>query len=139
MKKVSLVLLALVCFGLGFVVSNTTSEVRAAEKESSNPVTGSNYLYMMDFEIGYNMTPNEGIAEASKWVREMRNTGEYTSVRLFIHNTGAKWAVYVLAEPKSWASIEKGAEEFIAALDIMNTPNKWAGHSDELLSEIPVK
>jgi hypothetical protein len=139
MKKVSLVLLAVACFALGYVVSNGTATLGAAESQSENPVTGSNYLYMMDFEFGYNMTPNDGIAEASKWVREMRNTGEYKTVRLYIHNTGPKWAVYILAEPKSWESIEKGAEKLINALDFMNQPNKWAGHADDLLSEIPVK
>jgi len=56
-----------------------------------------------------------------------------------MHHTGPKAAVYILAEPKSWQSIETGFEQWMDAIAVMTTPWKWASHSDDLLSEIPVK
>jgi len=60
-------------------------------------------------------------------------------VRLFIHNTGPAFSLYIMMEPKSWQAIETGADKFLAARpDILGKPLKWARHSDNLLSEVPV-
>jgi hypothetical protein len=111
-----------------------------ARQESANPITASNYLYIEEFEFAAGVVPNAAIAEASQWVKDMRKTGEFKSVRLFIHNTGPRFALYVLTEPKSWQAIETGFGKFLAArADVMTKPQTWAGHSDNLLSEIPVQ
>lgn len=92
----------------------------------------------MQFAPG--MVPNQAIAEASGWVRAMRGTGEFKSVRLYIHNTGPAFALYVMAEPNSWQAIETGFEKFFAAFpNMMNEPFRWGPHSDNLLSEIAVQ
>jgi len=82
---------------------------------------------------------NKAIAEGKDWVVGMRKTGEYKSVKLYIHNTGPRFAFYILAEPKNWQSIETGAEKWIASMsDFGDRPVRFT-HSDNLLSEIPVE
>jgi hypothetical protein len=113
-----------------------SSAIRAQQQ----PIVGPDYLYIEEFEITRGMVPNDAIAEASDWVRGMRNTGEFRSVKLYIHNTGPRFALYILAEPNSWQALETGFEKFFAARpDIMSSPLPWGLHSDNLLSEIPVE
>ncbi len=103
-------------------------------------ITGPNYLYIEEFEIGLGTVPNEAIAKAQTWVKIMRETGEFTRVRLFVHNTGPRFALYILAETDNWQSIETGFEKLFEAIPtLMDEPITWATHSDNLLSEIPVE
>jgi hypothetical protein len=112
----------------------------AARQQPSSPITGPNYLYIEEFEIPAGTSINKAIAEASQWVRDFRKTGEYKSVRLYLHNTGPSLSLYVLQEPKSWQALEDGSNKFFAARpDIMANPVPWARHSDNILSEIPVE
>ena len=112
----------------------------AVAQETSSPITGPDYLYIEEFEIAPNTVPNDAIAEATGWVRGYRETGEFKSVRLYIHNTGPKFAIYILVEPKNWQSIETGFEKFLAANpELMSKPWKFGRHTDNLLSEIPVE
>lgn len=114
--------------------------IKAQEKQQQNPIVGPNYLYIEELEISAGMVPNEAIAEAQGWVKTMRESGEYKSVRLFIHNTGPRFALYIFMEPNNWQSIEAGANKFFAAHpEIMDKPFKWGAHSDNLLSEINVE
>ena len=108
-------------------------------KKQVSPVIGENYLYMEEFEIGPGMTMNKAIAEGKDWVRGMRKPGEFKSVRLYIHNTGPRFAVYILAEPKSWQSLETEFEKFLATMPDFGDRPVWFAHSDNLLSEIPVE
>jgi hypothetical protein len=111
-----------------------------ARQQPSSPITGANYLYIEEYEIPAGASINDVIAEASQWVRDFRNTGEYKSVRLFIHNSGPALALYILQEPNNWQAIETGANKFFAARpDIMSNPIKWGRRSDNILNEIPVE
>lgn len=111
----------------------------AQEEAPASPISGQNYLYIQEYEIGSDTVPNDAISVAQEWVKEFRETGEYKSVRLYIHNTGSRFALYILMEPKSWQALEDGANKFFSANpEIMNQPFNWGGHSDNLLSEIPV-
>ena len=92
------------------------------------------------FDIAPGRPVSEAIEEASGWVREMRRTGEYNSVKLYVHNYGPELAVYVITEPKSWQALKNGEEKFFAARpELMTTPFRWAGHSDNILTEVPVR
>ncbi len=103
-------------------------------------ITGPNYLYIAAWEVGPDQVPNEAIEEVKGWVRIFRETGEYKSVRMFIHNTGPRFALYVLFEPNSWQSIETGMEKALEAIpEWMANPMKFSTHWDNLLSEIPVE
>ena len=127
--KQELMALGLMIFGV--------SAVASAQEQA---ITSGNYLYIEEYEIAPGRIPNEAIAEVSKWVRTFRATGEYKSVRLYIHNSGPKFALYILAEPKSWQSIETGGEKFLAATpELMSQPFMWGRHTDNILSEIPVR
>ena len=119
---------------------SSASSAAAQEGQQEAAMEESNYLYIEEFEFGTGMSVNEGIAEAKSWVKAKRATGEYKSVRLFIHDTGPRLAVYLLEEPKSWQSIKTGWEKFEASMpDLGDTPFKWGRHSDNLLSEIEVE
>jgi len=108
----------------------------AAEQESQPEAT--QYLYIETFTVPAGAIPNDVVDEGKTWVRTMRETGDFKSVRLFFHNTGPEVAIYILAEPKSWASIETGFEKLISKLGIMEKPLVWGDHSDNVLAEIPV-
>ncbi len=122
------------CIGAVLSVAGITN---AAEKPI--PIVGGNYLYIEELVIGPGMIPSEAIAEASDWVRAFRKTGEYKSVRLYIHNTGPAFGIYILSEPKSWQSIEAGGSKALEDLNLMSEPWEWASHSDNLVSEILVE
>ena len=140
MKNAKMKYLVMVVFLVVSVTITGYTFIKAQEKPQENPITGSNYLYIEELEIGFGMVANEAIAEAQGWVKTMRETGEYKSVRLFIHNTGPRFALYILAEPNNWQSIETGAEKWFAAHpELMSQPFKWGAHSDNLLSEISVE
>ena len=115
------------------------SSAVAQDEEDPNAFLSSNYLYIEEFQVPTGMTPNEAIAEGGMWVRKYRATGEYKSVRMFLHNTGPSFSVYILLEPNSWQSIEVGQAKFFEAdPDFMDRPWKFAVHTDNLLSEVPV-
>ncbi len=110
------------------------------QRQGAAQILGPNYLYIEEFQFVPGQVPNQMIAEAQGWVKAMRNTGEFKSVRLFIHNTGPAFALYILAEPNSWQAIETGFEKFFAAYpNMMNEAQRWGPHTDNLLSEIPVQ
>jgi uncharacterized protein (TIGR02246 family) len=116
-----------------------TSGAPAAASAAANPITGPRYLYIEEFEIPTGTAPSDAIAESSSWVRDLRKTGEYRDVRLLIHNTGPAFSLYIMMEPNSWQALETGANKFLAARpDILGQPLKWARHSDNLLTEVPV-
>ncbi len=126
---------------LMFLLAVTASPLMRSQetKKQVTPLIGENYLYMEEFEIGPGMTMNKAIAEGKDWVRGMRKTGDFKSVKLYIHNTGPRFAVYIFAEPKSWQSIETGFAKFLAAMPDFGDRPVWFAHSDNLVSEIPVE
>ncbi len=135
MRKVVIGGVGLVMLG-GLVMVGVAS---VPAQQETPAVIGENYLYIEELEIAPGTVPNEAIAELSDWVRARRGTGEYKSVRLYIHNTGPRFALYILMEPNSWQAIETGAEKWFEAMpDIMDQPFVWGKHSDNLLAEIPV-
>ena len=98
-----------------------------------------NLLVIGRFDIPSGRSLNEAVAEATQWVKDLRATGEFRSVRLYMHNWGPELSVYVIHEPRSWQSIKNGYDKLFAARpDLMTAPFKWAGHSDNILTEIAV-
>ena len=82
---------------------------------------------------------NEAAEEMSEIVRIHRATGQYKSVRLFSHNWGPEDAFYLVSEPNDWASIQAGfTAELQADPDLLDRPNNWESHSDNILGEIIV-
>jgi hypothetical protein len=135
MRKTTLGAVGLVLLG-GLVVVGAAAV--PAQQQTPAIITG-NYLYIEEFEIAPGQVPNEAVAEISEWVGIMRETGEFKSVKLYMHNTGPRFALYILAEPNSWQAIETGYEKLFEAIpDLMDRPYKFGKHSDNLLSEIPV-
>ena len=121
---------------LSAVVSLMAQGTCAAEQPEATPTQ---YLYIEQFSIPAGRTINAAIEEAKQWVKVMRASGDFKSVRLFFHHTGPEPAIYIFAEPKNWGSIESGLDAQIEAFDLMNKPFNWSGHSDNLLSEVRIE
>ena len=132
MKRYSLLsVLSLVILALGVVAGRASAEAEAQE---------TNYLVIEAFEMGPDQTMNEGIEQLSEWVRILRATGKHSSVRLFFHDWGPETAFYIVSETSDWGAIGTIFADILA--EIPDFPNqKWgfAGHSDNILSEIPVE
>ena len=99
-----------------------------------------NYLVIEEFEIGPNMSVNDGTARLSKWVQALRATGKHSSVRLFFHDWGPEAAFYLVSETTDWGAIGTIFADVVAVEpDFMSQPFGFAGHSDNILTEIPVQ
>lgn len=117
----------------GIGIGRLTSEVVA------QPQAPANYLLIDECRLGAGTVFTDAMAEASRIVAEYRKTGEYKSVRLFVHSYGPNLALYTISEPRSWAALPAGFEKMLAANPtLMTKPYACAGHSDNILSEIIV-
>ncbi len=130
MKRFSLVTICgvvLVAFGtaVGFVAAQSQEEPNHLVISTYDPAPGTSY--------------NEAVEEMSGIVRIHRATGAYKSVRLFSHNWGPESVFYLVSEPNDWASIPAGFEaELEANPDLLDRPDPWEAHSDNILAEIEV-
>jgi hypothetical protein len=132
--------IALVVMALFISVIGGVTLIWAQEEDSESSAPATNYLYISEFEIGADQSLNEALAECTKWVKIYRETGEFTSVRLFIHHTGPRAALYLLLETDNWQAIEDGHNKWIAAMpDFFDRKMKFGSHSDNLLNEIQVE
>jgi len=112
----------------------------AQEKDSESPASATKYLYISEFEIGADQSFNEAMAECITWVKIYRGTGEFSSVRLYMHHTGPRAALYILLEADNWQAIENGHNKWIEAMpDFFDRKMKFGSHSDNLLNEIEVE
>ena len=82
-----LIVVAVVFATLGLGLGTTL--VSTQEQET-------NYMVMMDFGMGPDMTPNEGIEFLSDWVRSIRANGSFSSARLFMHEWGSNRIFFLL-------------------------------------------
>ena len=139
MSRMLLVVVAAVVLGGGLFAPDRQRGF--AQQPAQQPAQQAAALLLIEkFDIAPGQVLSQATEEAAGWVRDMRNTGEYNAVRLYMHNYGPELAVYVVAEPKSWQALKAGEEKFFAARpDLMTTPFRWAGHSDNILTEIPVR
>ena len=97
------------------------------------------YLVIEEFGIGPDMTVNEGTERLSGWVRALRATDKHSSVRLFFHDWGPEAAFYIVSETTDWGAIGTIFSDVIASEpDFMDRPFGFSGHSDNILTEIPV-
>ncbi len=110
---------------VGFVAAQSQEEPSYLVISTYDPAPGSSY--------------SELVEEMSDIVRTHRSTGAYKSVRLFTHNWGPESAFYLVSEPNDWASINAGFQaELEANPDLLDLPDPWEAHSDNILSEIEV-
>jgi hypothetical protein len=99
-----------------------------------------NYLVIEEFELGPDMSMNDGIARLSEWVRALRATGKHSDVRLFMHDWGPEAALYIVSETEDWDAVGTIFADVLAVEpDFMTQPFGFLGHSDNILSEIPVQ
>ncbi len=98
-----------------------------------------NHLVISIYDPAPGRSYNEAMEEMSEIVRIHRATGEYKSVRLFSHNWGPENAFYMISEPNEWASIPAGfSAQLDAQPDLLDRPDQWEAHSDNILAEVLV-
>ncbi len=131
MKRTSyLVAVGVACAAIGLVAGRGLA---AAQEEQTN------YVVIQEFEISSDMAFNDGIAQLSEWVRAFRASGKQSSVRLFMHEWGPEAAFYIISETTDWGAIGTMFADLLAAQpDFMTVPIGFSGHSDNILTEIPV-
>ena len=106
----------------------------------ATPQQDTTYLVVEEFEFGSDMALSDGIERLSTWVRALRATGKHSSVRLFMHDWGSEAAFYIISETTDWNAIGTLFADVVAAEpDFMDQPFGFAGHSDEIMTEIPVQ
>jgi hypothetical protein len=97
-------------------------------------------MVIEEFEIPAGVTASAAIEESSQSIRVLRKTGDFKSARLFMHSWGPKFALYVILEPNSWQALKTGSDKLFAARpETRAAPFKWASHSDNIVTEVPVK
>jgi hypothetical protein len=135
-RAASRLYLIVLCVALSVTMVLAGYRLGVAQQASPPPT----YLVLSSYDMAPGRTINDVVEEASGWVRGFRQTGEFNSVRLFIHDWGSGLRVFILSEPKSWQSIKTGNDKFFAARpDIFTAPFRWSGHSDDILTEVPVR
>ena len=128
MKRIGVVLSLALVGSLGFVGGEAFSSAQEAP----------NYLVMTEFELGPDQTFNDAINRLSEWVRVSRATGKHESVRLFLHDWGPEAGIYVLYE-SDWEGVGAIFPDIVAGIPgFMDQPFGFAGHSDNILTEIVV-
>jgi hypothetical protein len=129
MRRIAVVLTLVSVGSLGFIGGEAYS---SAQQEA-------NYLVMSEFEIGTGQTVNGAIEEASEWVRITRATGKHESVRLFLHDWGPKFSVYMLVQT-DWDGVGAIFPDLLAGMpDLFDQPWEFGSHTDNILTEIPVE
>jgi len=99
-----------------------------------------NYLVLEEFRLAPDQTPADAIARLSSWIRALRATGDHSQVRLFLHDWGPEVALYIVSETRDWNAVGNIFAEVVAVEpDFMNQPFGFAGHSDNIMTEIPVQ
>jgi len=114
--------------------------VIAGRASAVNELQETNYLVIQSFELGPDQTMNQEIERLSEWVRILRDTGKHSSVRLFFHHWGPETAIYIMSETSDWGAIGTMGDDLVAEIsDVMDQEWGFAGHSDNILTEIPVE
>ncbi|MEJ2547107.1 MAG: hypothetical protein P8125_04745 [Gemmatimonadota bacterium] len=112
----------------------------AGRASAVSEVQETNYLVIESFELGPDQTINQEIERLSEWVRILRNTGKHSSVRLFMHHWGPETALYIMSETSDWGAIGTMVDDLFAEIpEFMDQEWGFAGHSDNILTEIPVE
>ena len=70
------------------------STVIAQDDTAEESISGSNYLYIEEFELSPGAIPNEAIAEAQGWVRTYRETGEYNTLNWQLADQDTRYAQF---------------------------------------------
>lgn len=126
-------IVAIASLAVGLVAGTVVAKTQDEEQKTQ-------YLVIEEFGIAPDMSMDEGIARLSGWVRALRATGKHSSVRLFLHDWGPEAALYVVSETSDWGAVGTIFADVIAAEpDLMKKPLGFAGHSDNILTEVPVE
>jgi len=131
MRKLVSPLVAGVALVLGFAAGRRSSDAHAQQQSPTN------YLQIEECRLPAGVVIGDAIAMASRIAAEYRKTGQYKSVKLFVHHYGPALALYTVMEPRSWAAVEAGFAQALAANpEFLTTPFLCAEHSDNILVEV---
>ena len=120
--------------GLMFVLM--TCSVLFAQKNQDAPM--GTFLYFSAWGIDGDKTLNENVAQVMTFAQNMKTSGKFKSVRVFMHHTGEKLAIYTLAEAEGWNNLGAGVAFAESKID-MDKPAPFGDtHSDDILVELPM-
>jgi|TARA_B100001971_G_C17880343_1_gene377746 hypothetical protein len=96
------------------------------------------FLYFSAWGIDGDKTLNENVAQVMTFAQNMKTSGKFKSVRVFMHHTGEKLAIYTLAEAEGWNNLGAGVAFAESKID-MDKPAPFGDtHSDDILVELPM-
>ena len=113
-----------------------TCSVLFAQKNQDAPM--GTYLYFSAWGLDGDKTINENVAQVMTFAQNMKTSGKFTSVRVFMHNTGEKLAIYTLAEAEGWNNLGAGVAFAESKIDFDKPAPFGDTHSDDILVEIPM-
>ena len=118
--------------GLMFVLM--TCSVLFAQKNQDAPM--GTFLYFSAWGLDGDKTINENVAQVMTFAQNMKTSGKFKSVRVFMHHTGEKLAIYTLAEAEGWNNLGAGVAYAESKID-MDKPAPFGDtHSDDILVEL---
>ena len=120
--------------GLMFVLM--TCSVLFAQKNQDAPM--GTFLYFSAWGLDGDKTINENVAQVMTFAQNMKTSGKFKSVRVFMHHTGEKLAIYTLAEAEGWNNLGAGVAFAESKIDFDKPAPFGDTHSDDILIEIPM-
>ena len=122
------------------VLASSSLGLLAGRSLAADQAQQTNYLVVEEFKLAPDQVPADAIARLSSWVQALRATGKHSDVRLFFHDWGPEVALYIVSETTDWNAVGSIFADVLAVEpDFMNQPLGFAGHSDNILTEIPVQ
>ena len=113
-----------------------TCSVLFAQKNQDAPM--GTFLYFSAWGLDGDKTINENVAQVMTFAQNMKTSGKFKSVRVFMHHTGEKLAIYTLPEAEGWNNLGAGVAFAESKID-MDKPAPFGDtHSDDILVEIPM-
>ena len=113
-----------------------TCSVLFAQKNQDAPM--GTFLYFSAWGLDGDKTINENVAQVMTFAQNMKTSGKFTSVRVFMHNTGEKLAIYTLAEAEGWNNLGAGVAFAESKIDFDKPAPFGDTHSDDILVELPM-
>ena len=121
---------------LGLMIVLMTCSVLFAQKNQDAPM--GTFLYFSAWGLDGDKTINENVAQVMTFAQNMKTSGKFKSVRVFMHHTGEKLAIYTLAEAEGWNNLGAGVAYAESKID-MDKPAPFGDtHSDDILVELPM-
>jgi len=121
---------------LGLLIVLMTCSTLLAQDNQDAPM--GTFLYFSSWGIDGDLSINENITQVMTFAQNMKASGKFKSVRVFMHHTGEKLAIYTLAEAEGWNNVGAGVAFAESKIDFDKPAPFGDTHSDDILVELPM-